>query len=86
MKRSAARHAWRPPAARRPTLRPLPLRAAGAAAAVPIAPERSNQDGARTQSRRHHITLTGPAEAKTGDSFDVAVRLSTRQPLARVSS
>lgn len=61
--------------------------AASAAAAVPIAAEsvrtktapEPNPDGT-------DVTMTGPTEAKTGDSFDVAVRLSTRQPLARVSS
>jgi general secretion pathway protein D len=32
------------------------------------------------------VTWTGPSEAKAGDSFDVAIRLSTKQPLARISS
>jgi len=61
--------------------------AVAAAAAVPIAAESvRTKTAAEPNPDGPDVTLTGPTAAKTGDSFDVAVRLSTRQSLARVSS
>jgi general secretion pathway protein D len=58
-----------------------------AAASAPMPPETSRVRAApEPNPDGPDVTWTGPTEAKTGDSFDVAIRLSTKQPLARISS
>jgi general secretion pathway protein D len=63
---------------------------APASAAAPVTPPPVEAVRARPQAAPNpdgpNLAWEGPTDAKVGDSFDVAVSLSTKQALARISS
>jgi general secretion pathway protein D len=73
-----------------PSSTEVPAAAAQPAPAIPPPPPAEEPVRVKPQAAANpdgpNLTLDGPTEAKVGDSFDVAVSLSTKQPLARVSS